>query len=281
MNNENPSETDVNLETETGNEEVTENEEQASSENEEALEEAPQNEETSDANEAEQEAGEEPETVEEQQPRKQSRTSKRIQQLNAQKNEALIRAERAEQQLKQYQTNNNEDEADFDEYDLNSVVERTARKTAEITQQQSVDNAKAEVAHFEAQELSAKVQAFNEAEAELSAKVPDYNEAVSQVGFLAENDTVTQMILDSEKGAEVTYYLAKNPNEARHVAQMQPLQAAKFIGGIEAKLTPPTPNKATKAPKPVPKISGKTGSQSKDPASMTMKEYEKWRMGNS
>mgnify|MGYP003142219349 CR=1 FL=1 len=275
-----PSQDDENQETEIGNEEVTENEEQASSENEEALEEAPQDEDNSDANEDDKE-GQEPEAVEEQQPRKQSRTSKRIQQLNAQKNEALQRAERAEQQLKQFQENNTGNEEEYDEYDLNSIVEKTARKTAEITQQQSVTNAKQEVAHLEAQELTAKVEAFQEAETELMAKVPDYEEAVSQVGFLAENQAVTSMILESDKGAEVTYYLAKNPNEARQVAQMSPLQAAKFIGGVEAKLTPPTPKKATTAPKPVPKISGKSGSQSKDPSKMSMKEYEKWRMGNS
>jgi len=277
-----PSQDDVNLETEIGNEEVTENEEQASSENEEALEEAPQNEEdNSDA--TEQETPEE-----EQQPRKKSRVSDRIQKLNAQKKEALLRAERAEQQLKQFQeisSSNKKEYDEYDEYDPQSIARRAAKEAAleaaELTQQQSVTIAKQDAENFKQQEQNAKVQAFYEAEAEFSAKVPDYNETVSQVGFLAENDAVAQMILDSEKSAEVTYYLGKNPNEALAVAQMPPLEAARFIGRVEAKITPPTPKTTTAAPKPVPKISGKSGSQSKDPSKMSMKEYEKWRMGNS
>lgn len=270
-----PSQDDVNLETEIGNEEVTENEEQASSENEEALEEAPQNEEdNSDATEDNSE-GKEPEPGEEQQPRKQSRTSKRFKQLNYEMKKAKAESATLKEQLKRYQELNDKAEDEYDEFDQRSVAKLVASETAVLTNQQNLEIADIKVKQLEQAEKAEKVQAFYEAEAELSAKVPDYNEAVSQVGFLAENDTVTQMILDSDKGAEVTYYLAKNPNEALAVAQMPPLEAARFIGRVEAKITPPTPKTTTAAPKPVPKVGGGSSVSEKSDNDLSYEDYRK------
>lgn len=269
----NPSENDVKQENETvetADVEIHENDESQDN---------PQHEENSDASNIE---GTEPEAdekpVEEQPPRK-SKTSKRFQELANRAKAAEERARQAEESLAQL--SQQQESADFDEYDVNDVIKRSSHETAKILQEQTAKQAREELARTQEEQIIAKAQVFQEAEVEFASKVSDYQEAINGLQNLPQNQAVANLILESDKGPELAYYLGKNPNEAHAVVNMQPLEAAKYIGGIEARLTPPAAKKATTAPKPVPKVGGVSGSSSKDPASMTMKEYEKWRMGNS
>ena len=241
----------------------------------------PQQEDNSDALHQENE-GQEPEAeeqpVEEQQPRKKSRVSERIRQLNEQRRVAEERAARAEARLKELQAPQDDE---FDEFDINSVVERSSRNTAALMQEQAAAEAKEEATRIENQTNVERLKGFQEAEQQFMEKVPDYEQVTGQLNAIAQNEAVAGIILDSEKGPEVAYYLGRHPNEAREVATMSPIEAAKYIGGIEARLTPPAPKRATNAPKPLPKVTGKSGSKNKSPSDMSFAEYEKWRSGGN
>ena len=66
-------------------------------------------------------------------------------------------------------------------------------------------------------------------------------------------------VANSDKGADVAYYLGKNPDVARQLAEtFAQNPAAGFIelGRIEGKVSAPTAKPASTAPKPAPIISG-------------------------
>lgn len=70
-------------------------------------------------------------------------------------------------------------------------------------------------------------------------------------------DSMAETIMDSELGPAVLHYLAKNRSVSNQIARMAPLQQAREIGRLEAKLsTAPTPNRVSGAPPPAPRIDG-------------------------
>lgn len=245
-----------------------------------ALNDSPQHEDTSDALHDET-AGDTPEAdqqpVDEQPPRKQSATSKRFQDLANKARAAEERAREAEEALQFIQQQSSDD--DYDEFDTDSIIRRSSHETAKVIQEQQVMQARKEAARFQQEQVAAKVQEFSASENEFAAKVPDYYESVKALNDIPHSGAVAELIIDSDKGPELAYYLAKHPNEAREVVNMSPIAAAKFIGGIEARLTASPAKTTTNAPKPPPKVTGRSAANSKDPNSMTQEEYEKWRQG--
>lgn len=216
--------------------------------------------------------------VDEQPPRKQSRTSKRIQELANARRAAEERAERAEKALSEL--TKQDDDGDYDEYDINSVIERSSKATARYLQEQSAKQAREEAKQVEQQQMQARLDAFVESEAEFASTVPDYQEAIQSLNDVPQSQHVAELIVDSDKGPQVAYYLAKHPNEARAVVNMSPIEAAKFIGGIEARISARPARTTTKAPKPVPKVTGKSAGSATDPNNMSQAAYEKWRQGD-
>jgi len=94
------------------------------------------------------------------------------------------------------------------------------------------------------------------------------------------------VMLDSDVGAELAYYLCKNPNEAAEIANMHPLQATRKMALIEAKLLKDSDDgedsvvetkKISAAPKPVTPIKSGNGGVQKDPNKMNFKEYKAYR----
>lgn len=87
---------------------------------------------------------------------------------------------------------------------------------------------------------------------------------------------VAQIVIESDQAADVAYHLGKNPAVARQIAAMNPVQAAREIGRIEATLTLPKPKTQSAAPDPITPV--KPGGLSrKDPGSMSPAEFAKWR----
>ncbi len=91
---------------------------------------------------------------------------------------------------------------------------------------------------------------------------------------------MAEVIVDSERGADVLYYLGKNRSEAARIASLSPTAQARELGKIEARLDelmPSRPKKSvTKAPEPIPPVGG-DDVPTKDPARMTMEEFMRWR----
>lgn len=127
-------------------------------------------------------------------------------------------------------------------------------------------------------ERQEKLEAFDDSEDQLRERVPDYDKVMKQ----AKNDGlkfaphVGDLILDSNKSAHLAYFLAGKPEKTSELNAMSPLQAAREIGRIEARLSLPTPNKSTNAPPPR-SAPGGGAAVAPDPSKMSMEDYVAWR----
>jgi len=104
-------------------------------------------------------------------------------------------------------------------------------------------------------------------------KYEDFD-AVAFNPSLPVNEAMEQVILGSEKGADLAYYLGSNPQEAARIANLPPMLSAMEMGKIEMKMS--APKKTTNAPKPIQPV-GSGGSQNKDPSQMSTSEWMEWR----
>jgi hypothetical protein len=94
---------------------------------------------------------------------------------------------------------------------------------------------------------------------------------------------IRESILDSDRGPELAYHLAKHPQESQRLSAMPPLQAARELGRLEASfdtpaadvdVPPPVARPVTNAPPPTrPAASGKTAPTT-DPRRMSVEEIK-------
>jgi hypothetical protein len=103
-------------------------------------------------------------------------------------------------------------------------------------------------------------QTWAQKQAEFVKSKPDYAEKVTKQprdGGPVITKDMFEIIRDSDKGPEVAYYLAENVAQSAAIAQLPPIQQAREIGRIEAKLElaklPPKPA-VSQAPPPVGKV---------------------------
>lgn len=184
-----------------------------------------------------------------------SQPQSNYQQPEAQKQETEARPKESDyQDWAEYQ-------ADLAAYKVRESL--NAEKQAEAKAQQEQQQ------HLYSQVLE---EDYAEQEAEARKSLPDYD-AVVNAGFhsgaLKLGPVVAQLIGESEKGALVTYHLAKNPEKAREIARLNPVQAAREIGRLEAVLSSPKPRTATPAPKMTKVTGGGT------PPTKTVKDLDK------
>jgi len=128
---------------------------------------------------------------------------------------------------------------------------------------------------------SATIQATVEASVGYLLKVgadkyPDFQAVAGQVPPAVMNDDMLIALGEIGKGADVAYYLGKNPAEAATLVNLSPVQLGRAIAKIESSLVEPSVNTPTKAPEPI-KASGNRASAEKDPAKMSDSEFAAWR----
>lgn len=139
------------------------------------------------------------------------------------------------------------------------------------------------------QTLEKRAATWAEQVSSLKSTLPDYEEVVS-ASDVPVSDHVRAAIEDSDKGAELVYHLAKNPEVAERLNKLGELGAAREIGRIEASLAKPVETKlepeviedpvpvrkTTSAPPPAkPLSSGR--STATDLAKVGMDDYVKQR----
>jgi hypothetical protein len=119
--------------------------------------------------------------------------------------------------------------------------------------------------------------------AALAVKHPDFEE-VAYSPSLPITDAMAETIQQSELGAEVHYFLGKNPAEAKRIASLSPFLQAKEIGRIEAKLASGAPLNVSSAPKPITPVGGGRGApitlDLDDPASLKKMGTSAWIEAN-
>lgn len=93
-------------------------------------------------------------------------------------------------------------------------------------------------------------EAHLDREDEARERIPDYDN-VLRASRVELSETVTDLLIRSDKSALLAYHLARNETTLRDLNQMSPIEAARQIGRLEARLSLPQANKTTKAPPPL------------------------------
>lgn len=111
---------------------------------------------------------------------------------------------------------------------------------------------------------------------------PDYETVMEDAQDIPISKSTAEAMQSSDLGADIAYYLAKNPDEAMRINSLSPIAAAREIGRIEsyveyekdqAKKKAPV----SKAPAPIKPVKSSSGSGSKSLEDMTPAEYIAYR----
>ena len=129
----------------------------------------------------------------------------------------------------------------------------------------------------QAQDLAARAaqEAWSETAAGFRQRVPDFD-AVAHNPNLAITPVMADAIRESGRGAEIAYYLGKNPGEAAQIAALPPVSQATAIARIEGRLGANAVS-VSRAPQPVAILSGRGGSAGKPLEDMSFEEYRRAR----
>jgi len=100
------------------------------------------------------------------------------------------------------------------------------------------------------QEQERRQEAFLEKAEKAAERYPDFQLVVSNPN-LAINDAMYEFIAESEQGAEVAYFLGKNPMKAAAIAQMSPVKAARELVKLESELAARPKATPSRAPDPI------------------------------
>jgi len=164
---------------------------------------------------------------------------------------------------------NRDDFEDYDEYVEALTDYKLEQRQAEATRKAQAETEAARAAEKEAN--------WSKQVSEVAKSRPDFHEVVTSNRALPINKVMADAIKESEHGAEVAYWLGKNPEQASRIAGLTPFAAVREIGRIEERLTssksaPTEPKRITGASEPITPLAGKSGG-AKDPDKMTDAEW--------
>lgn len=165
------------------------------------------------------------------------------------------------------------DFTDYAEYVAAKAVyaaERTVAKRAEAGIQAQAEETKKQVEEVSKRERDERMAAYWEQVAEAKAVYPDYDTVVHN--DLPVSVVMGDAILGSDAPTLIMYHLGKNPDEARRISNLSPLDAAREIGRIEARLTAPKARTETSAPAPVNPVRP-GGVAGRNPENMSFAQY--------
>lgn len=159
------------------------------------------------------------------------------------------------------------------------------------TQAEYIDAA----ANFKAEQIIAEKEAkrqqsavrdsYEDREEAIREKYSDYETVAlldTDKGGPAISSTMAEVIMESEVGPEIAYYLGKNVEESKRIWAMKPSLQAAALGKIEAKLTTKTPapaKPASSAPEPIKPVGSRSTSaniSTADPRSVKALSTSEW-----
>jgi len=154
-----------------------------------------------------------------------------------------------------------------------------ARDAWLLSEFEAKQEAKAQEAKVQA-ERQTKAQTWAEKVTAAKAKYSDLDQVLN-VPFAT--PAMQEVIVDSENGVDVAYFLAKNLDEARRIAALPPLAVARELGKLEARFAaaattekPVVAARTTQAPPP-PTPVGARGVSTVDESKMSDAEWERHR----
>jgi hypothetical protein len=175
--------------------------------------------------------------------------------------ERLSGSERQKPQETQAQGTPEPKRDDFDDYEayLEARAEYRAVRALETRLQQQ-EAQRAQQAHMTEQQK--QVAAWNARLAEARSKLPDFDDVTA--ADVPITQSMSSAIMDSDKGAEVAYYLGNHPAEAARIAALSPIGQVREIGKLEDRVSA-KPVKPSNAPDPIKPVGAR--SSGSDPLS--------------
>ena len=169
---------------------------------------------------------------------------------------------------------------ELDPYEFNTDAEfqQAVVNSAVVQSQKANAQSAAEAAAIKSMQVVQ--ESFLERASDARGRIADYDQVVNAAPPIELQPEFTAVLLESDKGPEMQYYLAKNFDEAQRINSLPPLQAVKELGRLEGRLSAAPPKRISAAPKPPPTVTGANAQGSKDPDDMSMADYIKWR-GNA
>ncbi|MCJ2107855.1 hypothetical protein MKK70_21240 [Methylobacterium sp. E-041] len=154
-------------------------------------------------------------------------------------------------------------ESDFDDYVAFEDAKAEYRIAKALATQRVADR-EAQTSSRQSQAKEAAVEAFQDRMDEARDAIPDFDKVIGAAKDRTVSSHVGELVIESEKGGLLSYYLAKNPAELDKLNRMSPLQAAKAVGALEHRLTLAKPKKAPSAPAPAKPVAGGAAPSSPD-----------------
>jgi len=142
--------------------------------------------------------------------------------------------------------------------------EMTAWRTAKLLARSEVTR------ELETRKVSAEVSRqekrieYEEREHDARKRIPDYDQVLRSAGDVHFVDYVRDMIIESNKSADLVYYIAQNTGLIPELNSLSEREAARRIGAIEARLGTVKPKTQTSAPAPITSLRGGASQQSTD-----------------
>lgn len=164
-------------------------------------------------------------------------------------------------------------EEDFpDIVDLSA--ERAVWRAEQKMTEREVEAERQRIAAANAREEEALSQNWTAQKAEAATKYTDFDAVIGQPGlFPATSPDIIREILKSDVAADVAYELARDRATHDALMKMNPVDAARVIGRIEARIAMPKPKTATSAPPPINAVKGSGSAADRDINKMSGAEY--------
>lgn len=151
---------------------------------------------------------------------------------------------------------------------------RRAERFASEAEKEASEARKAADALNDREKVAAR-QFFEAQVEDAKTRYADYD-AVARAPDVPVSAAMADLIVTSEQGPDVLYFLGQNRAVAAQIAQMSQVEAARAIGRIEATLQAPKPRIETQEPTPITPVKGSAGA-GRDPAKMSFAEFKAWR----
>lgn len=168
----------------------------------------------------------------------------------------------------------NLEDFDYDTAQFAEAMETYADQRAQWVNYQNQEKLKSEQQQIESQK---RVWRYQDRANNFARENPDFFQVTT-----SDQVTITQemsdIIVDSETGPKLAYYLGKNPNLAMEIARLPSHLQYKEMGRLEYEINskaPPAPQ-TTQAPAPIKPV-GTNSNVSKEPSEMSYDEFVTWR----
>lgn len=157
------------------------------------------------------------------------------------------------------------------------LAERTAWKVRQQTAAEAEARLKEQKDAATAETTAKLAAAWMEAVEDARERIKDFDSVVTDKTPI--HARAVPFIVESDKSAEIAYWLGKNPKDAEALYakfESQPAQALIELGRIEARLSAPEPKRVSTAPKPAKTLNGGASPLSFDGSKAGVGDMQAW-----